>query len=225
MVKLFKGDCLQLMSDMADQSIDCIVTDPPFNMGYTWKGWNNTFEKLENDNIQDNTHSEWFEKIVIELHRVLKQDSSFYCFIDWRNYPRFYNIIRKYFVIKNCIIWDKKSIGLGYYFRYQHEMIIYATKGNPKLLTKDVSDIWNCPRNSVQDYESPTEKPVKLLKKAILNSTKKGDIIFDPFMGGGNTGVAALELERDFIGAEILDSYYIIAKRKITNFKKQAKLF
>lgn len=228
MVRLFKGDCIELMKDMADHSVDCIVTDPPFNANYVnngYRGLENDFEELANDNMQDNDHNKWFEKIVVELHRVLKDNSSIYIFIDWRNYPRFYNIIRKYFVIKNCIVWNKKYFGRGYYYRYQHEFIIYAIKGMPKLSTNNTPDVWEFTRNSIIGYDSPTEKPIEILKKAIKDSTKKGDIIFDPFMGGGNTGVAALKLERDFIGAEILDSYYKIAEQKIKNIKMQQKLF
>lgn len=207
--KVLNQDCLDVLKLIPDESIDLIVTDPPFNINYNGRrNAKRTFEKFANDNLSIEEYKQWFEKILKETERVLKQNSSVYIFIDSRNHAILYDLINKYFEIKHTIVWDKTSIGMGYYFRFQHEFIIYAIKGKPGLINsekRNVSDIWRVPR--MKNIKHPCEKPVELLKMPIEYSSNINDIILDPFSGVFSVPVACKQLNRQFIATE-LDPYY-----------------
>lgn len=216
---LIHGDCLQELKKLDADSVDLVVTDPPYNMDYGGRGEINKLDKFANDNMEAEEHSKWFTKIVKECHRVLKEDTAIYVFIDFRNYARIYNVIGEYFDIKNCIVWNKNSIGMGKCFRFQHEFIIYAQKGKPQLDFKGrgISDVWSIDRDLRSDYTHPTQKPRSVMYKPVEYSSKEGDLVLDPFVGSGTTGIVCKELNRRFIGMEIAKKYYDIAEKRITN--------
>jgi len=185
-------DAMELLKQIPDESIDLVLTDPPYNMNYSGRGKDNEFKEFANDNLNEKEHSEWFNNILKEYYRVLKDNKSIYIWIDFRNYARIYNLVKELFDIKNCIIWDKKSIGMGQCFRFQHEMCIYAWKGKGELYLekKNIPDIWQLKRDNVSEYNHPTQKPLSAMEKPILYSTKADDLILDVFMGSWTTAVA-----------------------------------
>ena len=212
--EIIKGDSLEVLKNIEDESIDLCIIDPPYNMDYHGRGKINKFTTIKNDNIDASDHSAWFTKITEGIYRKLKNDSAIYIFIDYRNYPRLYKVIGEYFDIKNCIVWDKGSIGMGQAYRFQHEFIIYAVKGKPKLnfVKRNVSDIIKVKRDSV--YVHPTQKPIELVEKLVLYSSNPGDLVLDCFAGSGSTLVASKKNKRNFIGIEIEEKYCkIIAER------------
>ena len=123
--RIINSDCIEIMKELPDKSVDLIVTDPPYNMNYSGRGKVNSFENFKNDDLDEEEHSEWFDSILKELYRILKDDKAIYIWIDFRNYARIYNLVKKYFSIKNCIVWDKGSIGMGQHFRFQHEFLVF----------------------------------------------------------------------------------------------------
>jgi len=213
--KVINGDCLEVMKDIPDKSVDLVVTDPPYNMDYSGRGKVNKFEGFNNDKLDEEEHSEWFSKILSEFYRVLKEDSVIYIWIDFRNYARIYNLVKKLFSIKNCIVWDKRSIGMGQHFRFQHEFCIYAIKGNYKLENHKIGDIWQLKRESVVNYQHPTQKPLGASYLPIKYSSKESDVVLDTFLGSGTTAIAAKQLNRNFIGIEISKDYCKIANERL----------
>ena len=214
--KIVNGDCLEVLEQVEDESVDLCIIDPPYNMDYHGRGKVNTFTEIKNDKMDDVAHSSWLKKVIEELYIRLKNDTAIYVFVDFRNYPRFYNVIKEYFDIKNCIVWDKCSIGMGQSYRFQHEFIIYAVKGKPQLnfTKKNVADILRLKRDSVADYVHPTQKPVELMEKLVQYSSNVGDTVLDCFAGSGSTLVASKRNKRNFIGVEIEEKYCkIIAER------------
>jgi site-specific DNA-methyltransferase (adenine-specific) len=223
-ITIVNGDCLEYLRTLDEKSIDLIVTDPPYNMAYNGRGKINSFEIFENDDLTDENHSKWFSEILVEMHRVLKDDSAIYIWIDWRNYARFYGLIKQFFDIKNCIVWDKTSIGMGQYYRFQHEFCIYSHKGKPILNVKgSCADVWQIKRET--GYEHPTQKPITLMYKCLQNSSSSDNIILDPFMGSGSTLVAAEMLGLRAIGIELDEKYYELSKRRLLSKINQATLF
>ena len=220
--KIICNDCLKVFKDIEDKSINLCIIDPPYNINYYGRGKITKFTAIKGDNVDVDEHNKWLTKIIEQIYRILKDDSSIYVFVDYRNYPRFYNIIKRYFNIKNCIVWDKCSIGMGQSYRFQHEFIIYAVKGKLMLnfLKRNVSDIIRIKRDNV--YFHPTQKPVELLEKLILYSSNVNDIVFDCFAGSGSTLVASKKNDRNFIGIEIEEKYCNIIKKRLDNI--QAKL-
>jgi DNA modification methylase len=220
-------DCLEMFKSIPDNSIDCYLTDPPYNMAYTGRGAKD-FASLENDSMDSADHTEWFRKIVYEMYRCAKENCHFYIWIDWRNYPRIYNVLKhgSGLEVKNCLVWDKVNFGMGQDYRYQHEFCIYATKGKPELYfdKKNVPNVLQASKDPTQEYEHPTQKPVYLMEMLIGWSVKDG-IICDPFLGSGTTAVAAERLNKKWIGCEIMPEYYEVAKRRIECEQRQIKLF
>jgi len=205
----------ELLKKIPDQSIDLVVTDPPYNMDYSGRGKVNSFDGFLNDNLTPEEHTEWFDGILQEFYRVLKEDTAVYIFIDFRNYARMFDIVKKYFTIKNCIVWDKCSIGMGQSYRFQHEFIIYAIKGKPKLnfVKRNVSDVWHIKRAS--GYKHPTQKPLDIMMLPIEYSSKEEDVVLDPFVGSGTVAVACKALNRNFICSDVSKEYCDLSNERL----------
>lgn len=174
-IKLILGDCLQEMKKIPDKSIDLIVTDPPYNLGYTGRGKQN-FSVFANDNQTSEEFNMWFEKVITEIYRLIKDCGAFYCWCDYRIYPHIFHIINKFFIIKNCIIWRKNNFGMGQHYRFQHEFCVYAIKGEHKLILdkRNQSDVWEFKKDDVSSYRHPTQKPVFAMYKPIEFSSQRG---------------------------------------------------
>lgn len=123
------------------------------------------------------------------------------------------------------IIWDKGNSIPNKYYLNSYEIILMLRKGKAKninhLGTKNILKIPNIMKNR----QHPTEKPVSLMEILIENSTKENDLVLDPFMGAGATGIACKNLKRDFIGIEIDEKYFRIAEERIKSQPEQMTIF
>jgi len=117
------------MKTLPDKCIDLVLTDPPYNLDYNGRGKIKKHNKFANDSLTDEDYKDFVSLIVKELSRILKNDNAIYVWIDWRNYDIWLNELRKYFNIKNCIVWVKQGFGMGQCFRFQHEFCIFASRG------------------------------------------------------------------------------------------------
>lgn len=136
--------------------------------------------------------------------------------------------IEKYFTVKNIIIWRKNNHTAGdleAQFGKQYEMIILANKGRKKFNGERLTDVWDFKRVSSDKLLHQNQKPIELIKRCIIKHSNVGDIVFDGFMGSGTTALAALELDRHFIGTEIDEYYFGIAEERIKNHNAQLSLF
>lgn len=212
---LVHGDCLEEMEKLADGSIDCVLTDPPYGINYV-----SNFRTVEsevvksvaNDTIEDAVML-WNNACAI-LERKMKADSHLYCFTSWKVYPHFVNIIGKYFKVKNCLIWEKNNWSMGDLdgnYAEQYEMVIFATKGNRKLNGGRDTNILHFDRVANSSLLHSCEKPVDLLSYLIEKSTDGGELVADPFMGSGSTMVAAKNTGRQYWGCELDEENYRIA--------------
>ena len=139
-----------------------------------------------------------FAELFAELYRVLKKNTHLYLFCDHQTA----------FVVKPIgeaagfrfwkpLIWDKRKIGMGYHYRARYEMILFFEKGKRRLNDLSIPDILEADR-IFRGY--PTEKPVAVSRILVSQSSEPGELVVDPFVGSGSTGVAALELGRNFLG-------------------------
>ena len=152
------GDCLDKLRELEDGCIDLVVTDPPFNMDWVGRGKITTFDAFANDNLKEDLHSQFIKDVFTLLYQKMKTDSVAYIFIDFRNYARFYNVLKNIFKIKHCLVWDKMKIGMGQIYRFQHEFIIYAHKGKGKFLNIEKK---NVPVEKWDMYASEIQKEVQ----------------------------------------------------------------
>lgn len=239
-VKLFQGDCLELMKDIPDGSVDCIITDPPYGT----------------------TNCDWDEQIDLKLlfdsgFRCLKRNGAFILFSQMPFAVDLITACRKFFRYE--IIWHKTN-PVGFlnakkmplrchenillFYRnlpvYNPQKIkgkpykkkgrdgtldIYAAKRLPSVnmdglrYPTDVLRLKNYPVTSIH----PTQKPVELGEWLVKTYTNPGDTVLDCFMGSGSTGVACVRNGRNFIGMELQEKYFEIAKNRIEDEIKKAE--
>jgi len=186
---------------MDGQKADLIFTDPPYGMSYgggraagsTKKG---TLDKAHGMIIGDELRGENLIQMIAEAlssaKACAKDGSAFYVCFPWRTYSEFESAMEGVGLDASaCIVWDKKSIGLGNSnYRPQHEFIFYV-KGGSWYGDKSQSDVWYLSRGATGKYVHPTQKPVELIEKALLNSSKSGDVVHNCFGGSGSTLIAA----------------------------------
>ena len=186
---------------MAGQKADMVFTDPPYGMSYgggraagsTLKG---ARVKAHGMILGDDKTGDDLIGLVREAMAsavgVCKSESAKYVCFPWRTYTEFEAAMLDCGLKPSaCIVWDKKSIGLGNAnYRPQHEFIFYV-KGGAWYGDKAQSDVWYSSRGSTGDYVHPTQKPVELIERAVTNSSKGGDVILDVFGGSGTTMIAA----------------------------------
>ena len=218
--KLYQGDCLEIMGGIKDKSVDLIVTDPPYLMDYqsNRRKKEDRFDKIKNDKGNYMLIQDYLE----ECHRIMKDNTAIYCFCSWHNIDFFKNEFEKHFKLKNILVWNKNNHGTGDLkgsYAPKHEFILFGHKGRTLLREKRIADVIDCPKISSNKLTHPTEKPQDLLEIFIKQSSDVGSIIFDGFMGTGSCGIAAKKLNRNFIGIELDEKYFNIAKDRLENIK------
>lgn len=215
-MKLIYGDCLDVMRDMPDESIDLIVTDPPYLINYkSAMGLNCSNNKPI---LGDNDHG-LIEKSINEMYRLLKNDSAAYVFSSPKKIDYFIRYCREAgFVIKNSIIWVKNNWSAGDLkaaYGGQYEVILLLNKGRRYINGNRLSDVWFFDRVPFQKQHHQNEKPVVLLEQCIIKHSGNGDIVLDPFMGSGSTGIACIHTGRRFIGIEKDADYFETARKRV----------
>jgi DNA modification methylase len=215
-----------------DNKADLIFTDPPYNVDYSGRG-ENDLGKIKNDNMSENDFIDFLYKNFNLMSDYLKPLGCIYvCHSDSHSKPKIAFEINfdKFFKKSSTIIWDKGNAGMGWQdYRSQHEPILYGWKeGQGKHSfygDRKNTSIWNVKRDNVAGYKHPTQKPVALSQKAVLNNSKEDDIIFDSFLGSGSTLIACEKTNRKCYGIELDPKYCDVIMKRWENFTgKKAKL-
>ena len=215
--KLICGDAIIELEELEDSSINVVITDMPYGVEYV--SHRSKFkEHITKEGIIHDTLEEvikLLDKSCEILNRKTKSDSHFYIFCNWQVYPDFKEIIEKYFEIRNVIVWDKCNKGAGdliYNWGFQHEMIIFATKGK-RPINKRLGNVISIPKVDSSKMIHPVQKPVDLIKKLLEVSGQPADTICDPFMGSGSTIKAVIEVgNMNYIGIELDNKIFESAK-------------
>lgn len=228
-IQLFHMDCIEgAKIYLPDNSADLVIADPPYNLGFGGTTQTRTkrprFSIIANDQLKDEAYSAFMNKWLRQAYRVLKPGRHLYVFIDWRMYPHVALWTRSAgFVIKNCIVWDKVNMGLGWQYRFQHEFLLFAVKPAERVRrigTRRAADIWKIPRISGNKTIHPTEKPVELLRQIILNSSTEGELVADFFCGSGPSVEAAWQTGRKLVAFEIDSHWFEVSKERILRLHK-----
>lgn len=161
--------------------------------------------------------SEWLP----EIYRVLKDNTHCYIYISARNLKELQVECEKVgFKFQQLIVWKKNNVTPNKFYLNNYELILMLRKGKAKFIknmgTKNLIEI-----NNVRNRTHPTEKPIELNEILIENSSNENELILDPFMGTGSCGVACKYLNRKFIGIEIDEKYYEIAKARIESINTE----
>lgn len=222
-IEIYCADCLDVMKDMPDESVDILLTDPPYFVPQqSYVGTRKSgYEKrhLADMSIFKN----FFDMFFSQIDRILKADGESYVFCDAKSYPFFYQAMFPYFKYVRTLIWDKVVSYNGYTWRHQHELIAWGERDNAKRVPTGDGDIIQ-ERGVLQDNRlHPAEKPTALINK-LISKHEVARIIFDPFMGSGSVGYASIQLQKHFIGVELDQDYYSIAKNRMIDALAQPSL-
>jgi DNA modification methylase len=206
---------------------DMIFTDPPYGMSYGGgraRGEDQKFKNrsggikshgmIMNDDLQGDDLIALVRDAIATSTACMKSGGALYACFTWRTYAEFEAGLESCgHKVKACIVWDKKSIGLGNSnYRPQHEFIFYC--GGQWYGDKSQSDVWYMSRGATGDYVHPTQKPVELVERALNNSSKAGDIVIDCFGGSGSTLIACEKTARSARLMELDPKYCdVIVKR------------
>ena len=222
---------MNILKQISDNSIDLIVTDPPYpttkrgiSKGTTTGGLvrselGRKGKIFEHNNIDVSVY-------VPECYRVLKDGSHFYIMTNHVNLQNILNTCTKVgFHFIKSLIWNKGNKIMGQAYMSQFEYILFFRKGKFKKINHcGTSDILNIPNVKTKDKNGnnlhDTEKPIELMKILIDNSTQQNDIVLDPFVGIGSTALACKELNRRFICCELDTTYWNIANKRIQYIDK-----
>lgn len=167
---------------------DIVFTDPPYGMSYNSK----KHGMIINDDARGNALVDLVRDALKQARAASKPEAATYVCLTWRTYSDFLTALNQAELdVAACIVWDKGSVGLGsQHYRPMHEFIFYC-KGQSWYGGKGEGDVWRLNRDSTASYEHPTQKPVALIERALVNSTCRGEIVLDPFGGSGSTLMAA----------------------------------
>jgi site-specific DNA-methyltransferase (adenine-specific) len=216
-VSLFQMDAVDWLRGLPDGAADLIVTDPPYESLERHRAVGTT-TRLKQSKASSNP---WFRvfpnarfpELFAEVFRVLARNAHFYLFTD----------AETAFVAKPLaeaagfkfwkpLVWDKRTIGMGYHYRSRYEMILFFEKGKRRLASLAVPDIIEVPRVR-GGY--PAEKPPRVAEVLIGQSTRPGELVLDPFMGSASTGVAAVNLGRRFWGNDLAAESLALARERL----------
>lgn len=214
--QVIQGDCLKIMKDIPDNSIDLVLTDPPY--GINQADWDKYLP------------IKWVDDII----RILKDSGAFYIFGDsltlsklqiaWEEKLKWKG--RATWIYedgpRNSKNWTSKHEDCLYYFGEKHQSNIPQEKSKYQDKRwgdyRYIGNVWQFDRilgNNDNRFEHPTQKPIKLIEMLVKASSKENDLILDPFLGSGTTAVACQNLKRRFIGIEISKEYCEIARQRL----------
>ena len=234
--RLMCGDSTDINSleKLCLENADLIFTDPPYGMSYgggraagsTKKGaLVKAHGMIKNDDLSGDSLITLIRDALTTAYTKCKKGAGLYACFTWRTYAEFEKALKESgFTVKNCIVWNKKSIGLGNAnYRPQHEFIFYC--GGQWYGNKSESDVWELSRGATSNYVHPTQKPVELVIRALNNSSKAGDIVIDCFGGSGSTMIAAEKTGRHSRLMELDPKYCDVIIKRWEDFTgKKAEL-
>ena len=219
-----QGDCLELMKDIPDGSVDLIITSPPYNIG-KMKSNTTIHGTYAGNDMEEGNYQDWQVTFLNECHRVLKDSGSmFYNHkirikkgvaihpLEW--------VLKADFLLKQEITWDMgKSANCDKIRFFPFSERIYWLVKNPKTKlhnTHNLSDVWRVvPTHKRKETGHIAVMPLEIVTYILESIT--GEVVLDPFMGSGTTGIACKNLNRNFIGMELDETYFNIAKDRIEN--------
>lgn len=203
--RLLHGDCVQVLSGMAPNRFDFVLTDPPYLANYVSRDGRN----VPNDNASD-----WVLPAFREIYRVLRWNRFCVSFYGWHKADRFLAAWREVgFRVIGHLTFIKRYASTERFLRYQHESAYLLGKGSPQKPARTIPDVleWKYTGNNLH----PTQKPVCVLKPLIDSFSNVGDVVLDPFCGSGSTLLAARILKRRFVGIELSKEYFDLAERRL----------
>src|SRR5687767_9547192 len=213
-------DAVEWLRAQPAESIDCVITDPAYESLEKHRAVGTT-TRLKHSKSSSN---DWFKvfpnsrfgELFGEAFRVLRRNTHFYLFCDAETmFVAKPEAERAGFKFWKPLVWDKRTIGMGYHYRARYEFILFFEKGKRRLNDLGIPDVISVPRIR-GGY--PAEKPPEVAEVLIGQSSAPGEIVADPFMGSASVGVAALRLGRRFLGNDLNPEAVAVAATRLREF-------
>lgn len=235
-------DCVKGMQGLADESVDLMVTDPPFAIQFKAKRSNYNRKEsrvLEGyTEIQADKYLEFTRSWMTEAYRLLKKSGSAFVFSGWNNLKDILNVIDETgFITVNHLIWKYQfGVATRRKFVSSHYHCLFICKndkerkffidsryskddqvnGGGSLRYRDMEDVWVINREYwTGDIKTPTKLPRELIQKILAYTSEEGDVVLDPFLGSGQVAVIAQMMERKYIGYEVVKEYFEFAQSRL----------
>jgi site-specific DNA-methyltransferase (adenine-specific) len=207
--KIIKGDCREILPQLPAESVDLLLTDPPYGMRYRSSAGSRP--------IVGDGDLAWFRPFIREAYRVLKPNTHAYVFCNEYGLATFRTEMADAgFKVKRLLVWvkDQHTAGdLGGDYANRTEYLLFGHKGRRFLNGhRDANVLFFKRAGRKRDH--PTEKPEEMLRYLIAKSSAPGELVLDPFAGSGTTCRAAKDLGRRYLGIEIDPKYAEIARRR-----------
>ena len=205
------GDCCKLMQHVASESVDFILTDPPYLVNY---------QDRAGRGLAGDKHGDWLKPAFAQMHRILKRDALCVSFYGWSKTDEFYAAWKAAgFRVVGHITFPKRYTSSTRLMRYQHENAYLLAKGDPRPPAHVIGDVvdWTYSGNKLH----PTQKPLSVLTPLIESFCPRGGLVMDPFCGSASTLVAARASGRDYLGMELEDHMHQIATRRMLAYESR----
>ena len=228
-MQLLLGDCLELLKDIPDNTVDCVFTDPTYKLA---SGGRKNAKIKERENAPFHPSGECFgsktpafSDWIPELYRILKDKSYIFIMTNDRNMMKMQICMEKSgFTFCEILVMQKTNKVPSLYFFKQCEFICMFRKGKySKFNQYGTGNSFSVVTAKGKAKFHPTEKPVSMIELILRDAAPLSGTILDPFMGSGSTGVAAVNTGRDFIGIELDPGYFEIAQKRIADAQTAAK--
>lgn len=237
MIEIWNGDCEKKIKEISSESVDLIITDPPYNLGKFMNNRDTNLSKMRENFFgvagwDDLDYDSWklhMENFFKESARILKKGGSMIVFMSILKIETLVSLAEEYgFYYKTTGIWHKTNPmprNMNLHFVNSNECWIYLIKDkrtgtfNNSKLELDFIETSVTPISEKKHGKHPTQKPIKLFEYFIDLLTNEGDFIVDPFMGSGSSAVAAKVYRRNYIGIELNSDYCEIARKRIEDVK------
>jgi len=202
---ILHGDCLNILPKLAANSVDFILTDPPYITRY---------KSRDGRTVPNDDNATWLRPAFAEMFRVLRPDSFAVSFYGWPHADKFLQAYRAAgFRIVGHLVFPKRYTSSEKFLRYQHECAYLLAKGNPKVPETPIGDVidWTYSGNKLH----PTQKPLPVLLPLVETFSRRDGIVLDPFSGSGSSLMAAKMLGRSWLGIELDANYHTIASKRL----------
>jgi site-specific DNA-methyltransferase (adenine-specific) len=208
---ILHGNCIEKMAEMPANSVDLILTDPPYLVSYRDRAGRS---------IQNDTNDAWLRPAMREAYRVLKQDRVAIMFYGWTKVDTFFAAWKSAgFRPVGHIVFRKTYASKARFLSYRHEQAYLLAKGNPPLPVKPVPDVIDMPYSGNKLH--PTQKPVQALAPLVRSFTLPGELVLDPFAGSGSTCATATLCGRQYLGIELDSTYFEQAIRRMERIRER----
>ena len=199
-ISIHHGDCLEVLPSFQNESIDFVLTDPPYLVGYKGR-WDSPQKQIIGD--EDPT---WLRPAFAQIWRVMKPDTCCVSFYGWPHVDTFLGIWKELgFRPVSHLAFVKRQWGFGRFTRGTHETAFLLAKGRPAKPVTAISDVFDWQRDEITFH--PNQKPVAALSSILHSFCPDNGVVLDPFMGSGSTLRAAKDLALTAVGIEIEERY------------------